>query len=359
MPVPPDGGGPTHELSDAGRNIVALATSIAAFLGRTSRGPTNQPELVETFDDFERVFGALDLDYPLGYALRDFFVNGGGRAIVVRIPPSDGDGASGGRLGMEDYLGSEEDRTGIFALLNADLFNLLCIPADTWTGTTDPAVYRHAAAFCEEHRAMLIVDSPADWSSNDPATAVLSDPLKALAALGIQGTSARNAALYFPRLLAAEPSCPRGIGAFVPCGAIAGVIARTDAQAGVWKAPAGRSAEIAGVQGLEVNLDDEDTGRLNRLGINCLRSFPGIGPAVWGARTLSGADNLGDEYRYVSVRRLALFIEESLYRGTQWTVFEPNDESLRAQIRTAAGAFLHDLSSGAPFRAPPRETRIS
>jgi phage tail sheath protein FI len=146
---------------------------------------------------------------------------------------------------------------------------------------------------------------------------------------------------------------------FVPCGLIAGVMARTDTQRGVWKAPAGQDAALNGVQGLQVNLTDNENGLLNPLGINCLRSFPVIGRVVWGARTLRGADQLADEYKYVPVRRTALFIEESLYRGTQWVVFEPNDEPLWAQIRLNVGAFMQNLFRQGAFQGKtPREAYL-
>ncbi len=97
-------------------------------------------------------------------------------------------------------------------------------------------------------------------------------------------------------------------------------------------------------------MTDPENGRLNPLGVNCLRSFPIIGRVVWGARTLRGADVESDEYKYVPVRRLALFIEESLYRGTKWVVFEPNDEPLWAQIRLNVGAFMQNLFRQGAFQ---------
>lgn len=133
-------------------------------------------------------------------------------------------------------------------------------------------------------------------------------------------------------------------------------MARTDSQRGVWKAPAGTDAALSGAQGLETVLNDAENGALNPLGINCLRSFPVTGQVVWGARTLRGADQLADEYKYIPVRRLALFIEESLYRGTQWVVFEPNDEPLWSQIRLNIGAFMQNLFRQGAFQGrTPRE----
>ena len=97
-------------------------------------------------------------------------------------------------------------------------------------------------------------------------------------------------------------------------------------------------------------LTDAENGELNPLGVNCLRTFPAAGRVVWGARTLQGDDRLASEWKYVPVRRTALFIEESLYRGTQWVVFEPNDEPLWAQIRLNVGAFMQNLFRQGAFQ---------
>ena len=142
-------------------------------------------------------------------------------------------------------------------------------------------------------------------------------------------------------------------GAFAPCGAVAGIFARTDAARGVWKAPAGLEATVSGVSGLTVKLTDGENGQLNPIAVNCLRNFPNFGTVVWGSRTLDGADQLASEWKYVPVRRVALFIEESLYRGTQWVVFEPNDEPLWAQVRSISAPSC-TISSG---RVPSRERR--
>jgi phage tail sheath protein FI len=100
---------------------------------------------------------------------------------------------------------------------------------------------------------------------------------------------------------------------------------------------------LSGTRALTVPMTDPENGLINPLGLNALRSFPVIGPVVWGARTLAGADQLTSQWKYIPVRRLALFLEESLYRGTKWVVFEPNDEPLWGQIRLNVGAFLHTL----------------
>jgi phage tail sheath protein FI len=230
----------------------------------------------------------------------------------------------------------------------------LCIPPATRDGDVDASVYQAAAQYCFNRRAMLIVDPPIDWGRR--AETAAANARAGLGDLNLSGTIARNAALYFPRVVQGDPLRDRQNDVFVPCGIIAGVMARTDVQRGVWKAPAGQDAALNGIQGLQVNLTDDENGLLNPLGINCLRSFPIIGRVVWGARTLRGADQLADEYKYVPVRRTALFIEESLYRGTQWVVFEPNDEPLWAQIRLNVGAFMQNLFRQGAFQGKtPRE----
>jgi phage tail sheath protein FI len=140
------------------------------------------------------------------------------------------------------------------------------------------------------------------------------------------------------------------LASFAPSGTIAGIYAFTDGQRGVWKAPAGIAAMLSGSVGLTtsgsttpITLTDADSGALNPLGVNCLRSFPVIGNVVWGARTMQGVDVLESQWKYIPIRRLANYIEQSLFQGTQWVVFEPNAEPLWAQIRLDVGAFMQTL----------------
>jgi phage tail sheath protein FI len=124
---------------------------------------------------------------------------------------------------------------------------------------------------------------------------------------------------------------------------VAGIYARTDTHRGVWKAPADVDAAVVGKPALSISLTNRDVAELNQLGINCLRKLPTGQTVVWGARTLEGDDRLTSEWKYISVRRLALFIEESINQGTQWAVFEPNDERLWAKLRLSVGAFMQQL----------------
>jgi phage tail sheath protein FI len=164
-----------------------------------------------------------------------------------------------------------------------------------------------------------------------------------------------HAAVYYPWVQIADPLKNGKLRTTPPSGTVAGLYARTDANRGVWKAPAGTEASLGGVQALSHALTDRENGSLNPLGVNCLRLLPVFGAVAWGARTLRGADAMTSEYKYVPVRRLALFIEESLFRGTQWVVFEPNDEPLWAQIRLNLGAFMNGLFRQGAFQG--RSTR--
>lgn len=488
MPVPLDHPGAyVEEIPDGARTITGVATSITAFVGRAARGPTDQdpdaPVTIESCGEFERAFGELDPAYPMGYAVRDFYLNGGGRAVIARLfegtanaakiaianlpllassagswanglrarididvshevavslglrpadlfnltvrdmftgaretflnvsvkdsarrvdrvleassllvridpsarfaqppasppvpppatpsPDADPDpetdpgktiwddgfstgvttpAADSGGLSEKTYQGDESAQTGIFALQKVDLFNLLCLPPDVRGGDTPAAVYQAALSFCVTRRAVLIVDAPSAWTS---ATVITQNDHAALKDLNLEGAAARNAALYFPRVIQSDPARQGQLDTFAPCGIVAGVMARTDAQRGVWTAPAGTDAALHGVHGLAASLTNDENGRLNQIGINCLRSFPSYGPVVWGARTLRGANLLADDYKYVPVRRLALFIEESLYRGTRWAAFEPNDEPLWAEIRRMTGVFMQNLFRQGAFQ---------
>ena len=254
-----------------------------------------------------------------------------------------GPGRDGIALTDNDVTGSQGTKTGIFALEKTDLFNLLCIPPlERDVDVNAGATLSQALQYCKKRRAMLIVDPPSIWNETSDVTGV--------AGVDSLGLRDENSAIYFPRVKMADPLLENRLVEFVPCGAVAGIFARTDSQRGVFKAPAGLDATLNGVRELTVKLTDGEQGQLNPIGVNCLRSFPIIGNVVWGARTLEGADLLASEWKYIPVRRVALFIEESLYRGTQFAVFEPNDEPLWAQLRLNVGAFMQNLFRQGAFQ---------
>jgi uncharacterized protein len=258
-----------------------------------------------------------------------------------------GDGSA---IAASDYTGDG----GLDQLLKTDIFNLLCVyPAGDSPADLPGGVVAAANKLCVDRRAVLVLDPPAAWT--DVGTAhdgfVGSPP--------VGGDEARNTALFFPLVTLPDPIDNGKPKDYPPSGAVAGLIARTDAQRGVWKAPAGTDAALNGALGPSLPMTDLENGRLNPLGINCIRKFPLYGTVNWGARTGRGADAFADPWKYLPVRRTALYIEESLYRGTKWVVFEPNDEPLWASVRLNVGAFMNGLFRQGAFQGrTPREAYL-
>jgi hypothetical protein len=285
------------------------------------------------------------------------------RATAVPSPPAQPtqttadlqNGNNGSDLTSNNIMGvAGPPKTGLFTLEDIDLFNILCVPpySETLGSTPDDmytAIYPAALSYCERKRAILILDTPLEWNSaNHPLSNIDGDAFRPL--------RHRNAVVFFPSIIAADPKDDNNSRPFVPCGAVAGVMARIDSERGLWKSTAGIETTFSGVSDLTVNVTNDENGALNQLGVNCLRILPPAGIVIWGARTMRGADRLADQWKYAAVRRTALYIEESLYRGTQWVVFEPNDEPLWAQIRLNVGAFMHNLFRQGAFQGTsPKE----
>jgi uncharacterized protein len=483
-----------EELPSGVHTITGVATSITAFVGRAQMGPVNVPTTINSFSDYDNMFGGLWANSMMSFAVNDFYQNGGSQGIIVRIAPDDAStayitlepnsvsppssplasayttlvleasspGSWGNQLGViidlntkntadptlfnltalytdptgtqilasekflnlsidptssryvvtylqqnsqlvevkedpsnpgdyivpgvqpvatvatvlspptsppqtkvlpqfmsgggdgdlditdMDIIGSPGAKLGLYALENTSLFNLLVIPPYNFSGgapvDVDQTVQAAAAAYVVGRRAFYIMDPPSSWTDLTSALNGFSDVSANI------GANSDHAALYFPMLVEANPLNDGQTQNFVPSGAMAGMYARIDGQRGVWKAPAGQETALTGVQGLSVLLTDPENGQLNPLGLNCLRSFPVIGRVIWGARTLQGADQLESQWKYIPVRRTALFIEQSLYQGTQWVVFEPNDDSLWAQIRLSVGSFMQSLFRQGAFQ---------
>ena len=456
-----------QELPSAVHTITGVATSVAAFVGWADQGSTTQATLVESWSDYQTQFGGLDSRTLLGYAVNQFFGNGGSQAYIVRLANSDADTASSASAGgfkigglpvyaanpggwgsyiavtvtispadatrfsvlvqqmptttggsaktlesfanlslnsndpqgnyaitvidsesnyitfidpaspatvptpttttptavVQTSLSGGSDGTvlvpndGKFepalnitgsgsgvALLSEVFFNLLCVPGETTASTISSL-----QTFCSnpENRAFYIVDAP--------STATYSS-LNGSGPAGTGGGSITTepqsaySAYYFPWVSAPDALAGNRSRLFPPCGFIAGIYSATDAARGVWKAPAGIDAGLSGISGLQYTLTDPQNGDLNKQAINCLRTFPVYGNIVWGARTLDGNDQVGSQWKYVPIRRLALFLESSLYQGTQWAVFEPNDETLWGQLRLNIGAFMQGLFQQGAFQ---------
>lgn len=263
----------------------------------------------------------------------------------AKVEDRTGDGVA---LVEADFTGDglEGAKQGLYALEKADLFNLLVLPPTKPDGAISKSLVSDAARYCEKRRAMLLVDPLPAWDEAADKVAAVEAGVDA----GDAGSVSANAALFFPRLVQPDPENDGREARFPPSGAVAGVFARTDANRGVWKAPAGLEAILSGVARLSVPLTDLENGRLNMRGVNCLRSMAGVGPVIWGARTRMGDDRNPNDWKYIPVRRLALYIEESLYRGTHWVVFEPNDEPLWASIRLNVGSFMQRLFRQGAFQ---------
>jgi uncharacterized protein len=229
---------------------------------------------------------------------------------------------------------SPQEGQGMLALdvLNFPRFNLLCLPGVT---TADVDAVTTALAYCQTQNAFLLVDP-------DPSVTAAS----AVTTAGLYAAEGVHGGLYWPRLITPDSQS----SGLPPCGAVAGVMARTDSERGVWKAPAGLAAGVAGATGGAYPTSDAVSGALNPFGVNVLRSFPGAGLVVWGARTLGGSDIRDDPFKYVPVRRITDYIEASLYLGTQFAVFEPNDLVLWGQLRLAVGGFMRGLFRQGAFQ---------
>jgi hypothetical protein len=241
------------------------------------------------------------------------------------------------------------------------VFNLMCIPdLATQDIKTQGTVFAAAHGFCEARQAFLLVDPPPPSTAGIEATLTVDQVGASAAGLsnlvtawahngGILSPDNIAAATYYPWVQINDPLT--GLARYVPpSGTIAGVYASTDASRGVWKAPAGAEALLAGVTALaDTTISDTVNGELNFIGINCLRTLPVFGHVVWGSRTLAGSDLAGSAYKYVPVRRLTNFIEQSLTQSLRWTVYEPNGPALWSSISIEVTRFMASLFAQGAF----------
>lgn len=347
-----------EEVEGGSRPVQGVATAVAAFVGFTEKAPEGNPDdpegvrptLVTNWSQFERSYGSFVEGAILPHAVYGFFANGGGRAYIVKVPHLDADG-NPRPVAADDLVGNEALRTGINGLAVAEDVTMVAVPdlinvarnaeggvdMDTWQGV-QLALINH----CEGQKdRMAILDSP-------PAL----NPQQALEWRTNAGYDSMFAALYYPNIRIANPlakptnDLPKVI-TVPPSGHLAGLWARTDG-VGVWKAPA--NEVLRGALDLEYQMTTGEQEILNPVGINAIRAFGVRGIRVWGARTTS-SDPL---WRYLNVRRLFNYIEDSLLGGTQWVVFEPNDANLWARARRTVNSFLLGLwRQGAMVGATP------
>ena len=323
---------PAHE-------IAGTSTSETAFVDFFARGPVNQAVRITSMTEFNECFGGVDPRSEASYGIAQFFQNGGDVAWVVRVLTSADDPRYSTWIQSE---GLSALTSGIQAL-RVTSFDILCVPcaADLSAGNVI-SFYSSAAAFCVEQRSFLIVDIPRNQL--DPGPDGIQKWVESL------GLAEKNAALFFPRVLIPDPLNRGQLRDTAPSGGIAGVFARTDSTRGVWTAPSGPAAVLKQVDSLATNISDTENEVLNSIAINTLRNFPAEGNLIWGARTLEGADKLASDWKYIPVRRMALFLERSISDGVKWATFEPNNQSLWDQIRLDINAFLLALFRQGAFQ---------
>jgi hypothetical protein len=436
--------------------IGRVPTGVAAFVGRTLKGPVNRPLPVASFSDFQHIFGGLWQPSPLSYAVDHFFENGGRRAYVVRVangarPPtitlpagtsnlrlvgvnpgsreflrasvdydgipendvdsfnlvlqrvrsagseliedqeifrrlsvlsqpgrfvstvlleshlarvlgpvpvkrpersviggsrsaigyavSNPDGDDGAPLTDYDVIGSAADSTGMFSLQAVPTFNLLCIPPLARDHDVGSSTLLVAAKFCRQRHAVLVVDPPSAWVS----------PRVALEALKNWPFRSDNAVMYFPRVQSFDRLRGRA-ETFASCGAAAGMIARADEISPVWTAAENEELFLRpGLRPAAV-VPDLERVRLAQAGVNTLVSSRTNARQGLGARTLSAGGGVSD-WRYLSARRLALFVAASIEQGTRWVLLEPNTPPTWESVRLWVDEFLTALAEQGAFGA--------
>jgi phage tail sheath protein FI len=299
--------------------IEPVRTSTAALVGEAGQGPVEQAVRITSLGEFQQIFGGPQPGQDLFLGTSQFFANGGVRAWVVRL---------GGR-------GTPALRRALAALDAAEDLGLLCLP-----GLSAGRSLAEGAAYARDRRAFFVGDPAASRKAT----------LEAVRA--IRAADAGHASVYFPRLRVPDPLQPSATRLSGAAASVAGVYARTDRDRGVWTVPAGTSARLVGAVGLASAIDDRAATALRARGINAIREAPGHGIVAWGARTVGGE---AGEWRYIPVRRMAMFIEESLDRGLEWTAFEPNDEPTWTLVRRQVGTFLEELSRQGAFAGPTPE----
>lgn len=445
------------------QSIVRLGCARTAFVGRTLRGPVNRPVLLKSFGEFQHIFGGLWQPSPLGYALEQFFDNGGREALVVRVAngartatltlhagdqaltlravrpgtreflrasvdydnipsaattefnltvqrvrnqgteqvedqeifprisvvptaerylgdalagselvraagrvpserpdrtldsasglatgyvSSNGDGDDGAPLTDYDLIGSKVDLTGLFALEAAEYFNLLCLPPLSRDQDVGPSALLVAARYCKERRALLVVDPPAEWLTADDA----------LRGMRSWNFSSDNALMYFPRILAHDKL--RGhCEAFASCGAVAGMLARSDETFPVWGPPKIEDAILRPGYRPSCIVTEDRRMRLAALGVNTIQAIRSAARIGVQPRTLAAATAGAADWQLLAARRLALFILNSVERGTRWVTLAKLHPQLdvvnlaTAQVRN----FFERLHAAGAFGARPME----
>jgi len=338
-----------EELDGGSKPLEAAGTAVGAFVGYTATFPTDdpsdprgqKPRFVSNWTQFEGLYGGFAPGLVLPQSVYGWFNNGGGGAYIVRVPHVD---ESDARIavGADDFIGSESARTGINGLVVAEDVTMVMVP-DLITATrndagevdlvTFQAVQTALISHCEKQGdRMAVLDSPPamgptqvqEWRSQ------------------VAMYDSKFATLYYPWIKVSNPFAkpdndePKMI-TIPPSGHVAGIWARNDSSRGVWKAPA--NEVVRGALDVELKMTTQEQELLNPIGVNCIRPFGTRGTRIWGARTLTSDPS----WRYVNVRRLFNFVEKTILMGTNWVVFEPNDQALWQRVKRTINAFLMGL----------------
>jgi phage tail sheath protein FI len=338
-----------EEVDKGAKPIEGVGTSVAAFVGFAEQGPVNSPTLISNWTQFRDTFGGFIEDSFLAHAVYGYFHNGGGTCYIVRIeqdspepsaPAAEGEEAKAAppkkrgkpTVSASAFIGDVAKRTGLGGLEAVDQVTMVVVPdvmaafqQGALSATDVQAVQSAMMAHCEKMKdRFAVIDAPPDlspqqvekWRSNEVRY------------------DSKYAALYYPWIQVTNPLGNGKPLLVPPSGHVAGVYARSDTERGVHKAPA--NEVVRGALGLATQVTKEEQDVLNPVGINCIRAFPGRGIRIWGARTVSS----DPAWRYINVRRLFNFVEESIEQGTQWVVFEPNDIDLWERVKRDITAFL-------------------
>jgi hypothetical protein len=443
------------------QSIARLGAARTAFVGRTLRGPVNQPTLVRSFTEFQHVFGGLWQPSPLGYAVEQFFDHGGREALVVRVvngaraatlalragesqlklravrpgtreflrasvdydnlEPGDTstfnltvqrvrtqgtaqvedqeifrnvslaaaaegyfpraiaaselielvgalpaerpertldaasglatgyvasscDGDDGAPLTDYDLIGSPSEATGLFALSQAERFDFLCIPPRARDQDVGLSALLVGARYCKERRALLIIDPPSRWLTAD-------DALQGMREWELFN---ENALMYFPRVLALDKL--RGhFESFAPCGAVAGMLARGDEAAPVWVQARSDEAVLRPGYRPSCMVTEDRRVRLASLGVNTLQAVRSAARIGVAARTLAAGSAGSADWKYLAPRRYALFIVNSIERGTRWVAMAQPHLEVADMVTAQVRAFFESLCGDEAFSCGQRQ----
>jgi phage tail sheath protein FI len=307
--------------------VKGLETAATVFIGRAEKGPLNKPVQCLGHEAFEDAFCEVGPHFDLARAVSLFFVNGGRKCHVVRVASREDPSAAPRPRDYRDALDA--------LTIELPEFNLMAIPHDPGVdNATRREIHRQASKYCRERRAFLLVDAPPEWAGLVDVQDTWSD-------LGVarqrEGLALESSAMYYPRVLVEEDGQEVPVG---PSGAIAGLIARFDRKKGMWTPPAGREASILGISRLEHETTEDDATKFANEGVCVLRTLPEA-IVSWGARTMAG--HTSSWWKFIPVRRLAIWVERSIRSGTTWVETWPNDPLLWTALQRNLDDFMKKL----------------